>query len=251
MVPDTFGAVVTFLLLVAPGVLWESFRKRRQPQADRSSFREISDVVLFSAGFSVAASLMVVAVSAAFAPAALDDLESFLAKGPEGSDVSPLFVGGFLVWEGVLALLLVALADVSVGERVYGRPTLFQRSLWVQLFRENVTDERAAVATVSLIDGSALRGPVAYFSVDDQLDQRELGLAAPITRFHESGGGGRQLLGAQFVMIPIGQIRDIEVVYVTTAVLDKVRRRQGMPASGSPEEPMAGESTTEAGVGNT
>lgn len=226
--PDTYAAFISFLLLVAPGALWETLRARRQPRTDRSTFREITAVVLASAAFSITAIVAVVAAARWQWPRSLDRLTEFLIHGADKSNVSPIFAGHFLVAEAAVALALVLTADRVVGERLYGTPSLREESIWVALFRTAKPEGTEAVATVWLSDGSRLRGHVAYFSVDEEIDKREIGLAWPINHFPTEGAA--RAVESQFIVVPASEIRAVEVAYVSVEALETVRRdaRRGL-----------------------
>ncbi len=48
MIPQTVGALIGFLIFIAPGVLWELLRERHRPPLDGSTFREAARVALMS-----------------------------------------------------------------------------------------------------------------------------------------------------------------------------------------------------------
>ena len=64
MAPDTLGALLAFLVFVAPGLCFELLRERRRPALEQTAFREASRIALTSLLFSGAALVVVVAVVA-------------------------------------------------------------------------------------------------------------------------------------------------------------------------------------------
>lgn len=57
MIPSSFATFGAFLLLLAPGTVWESQRAKRKPESKRSTLQEISQIVLSSILASGAATL--------------------------------------------------------------------------------------------------------------------------------------------------------------------------------------------------
>jgi Family of unknown function (DUF6338) len=53
VIPQTAAALLAFLFLVAPGIVFENLRERRRPTFDQTTFREVSRVALASLCFSV------------------------------------------------------------------------------------------------------------------------------------------------------------------------------------------------------
>lgn len=72
MIPETIGAVVGFLIFIAPGVLWELLRERVRPPMDGSPFREASRVALMSVVLSGSAVVVVAGARALWPPLLLD-----------------------------------------------------------------------------------------------------------------------------------------------------------------------------------
>jgi Family of unknown function (DUF6338) len=62
MVPGSWLAVLLFLLLVAPGLLFDLLSQRRRAGSPESGFREVSRVVLASLAFSSIAFAVLVIV---------------------------------------------------------------------------------------------------------------------------------------------------------------------------------------------
>jgi hypothetical protein len=54
VIPSTTAALVGFLFFVAPGLVWELTRERREPPREGSTFRDASRVALASVVFTTA-----------------------------------------------------------------------------------------------------------------------------------------------------------------------------------------------------
>lgn len=57
MIPDSFATVLAFLLLIAPGTVWELQRARHKPESKRTALQEVSQIVLASLLASGAAAI--------------------------------------------------------------------------------------------------------------------------------------------------------------------------------------------------
>lgn len=65
MIPDGIGSVVGFLVLIAPGLLFDWLEDRRRPTIKESAFREAGRTVLASLGFGVAAAFVLILLALA------------------------------------------------------------------------------------------------------------------------------------------------------------------------------------------
>ena len=65
MVPETTGALLAFLGLIAPGLVYTLLRERRRPPEKMSAFREASRAALTSLGFIVVSLAVLVPLSLA------------------------------------------------------------------------------------------------------------------------------------------------------------------------------------------
>lgn len=57
MIPDSLTAVLSFLLLIAPGIVWELQRTRHEPAVKESALIELSRVILASLAFTGAVTI--------------------------------------------------------------------------------------------------------------------------------------------------------------------------------------------------
>jgi hypothetical protein len=221
MIPDSFGAVVAFFLLAAPGVLWVKLASRRRAQAKQTALEEAGFVVLASTVFTVVSSFVTAAFLACIMPKTFDHAWAAFS-GRSGGVIVPWWP--LLTSVIAVALLLVVIADQVVGDSLFGKAgSVMPYSLWVTLFRERA-GESEPVATVTLSDQSKVRGHVAYWSVNEEMADRELGLDAPISRCPKPGGGW-SLVGEQYLLLSATAIEQIEVTYVSREALSLARKR--------------------------
>ena len=80
MFPDSFAAVLGFLFVIAPRLVFDRLRSHQRPTAERSGFRETADVALASLLCALGA-IAVLWLARIFIPRALPDPESWLTQG--------------------------------------------------------------------------------------------------------------------------------------------------------------------------
>jgi hypothetical protein len=209
-VPSTWLSVVFFILLVAPGLLFELLSERRRGGFKESAFREISRVVLASLGFSGLA-LGVLAIIRAVQPSWMPD-PGMLFSTPAA------YVAGHyrlvlwaLVAEGVLALSAVWVVHLLLVWR-YGAP-IRRVNTWRQVFRSDCPKSCQPFVRVRLSGGIIYTGAVAAYTIDPEDEGGDLVLGPPI--FSKSGDG--ELKPAprayQRVVIPRSAVEVLSVEY--------------------------------------
>src|SRR4051794_36503051 len=82
MIPETVGALLAFLGLIAPGLIYQLRRETRRASITETAFREASRVALVSLGLTTAA-LAAVAIVRAVEPAWIADPGVWLRQGNE------------------------------------------------------------------------------------------------------------------------------------------------------------------------
>lgn len=80
MVPDSTAAVLAFLLLLSPGLVFEWLRRVHRPSLGRQAFEEISTVVLASIAFTTTAIGVVLLINECW-PGTLADLPLWAEQG--------------------------------------------------------------------------------------------------------------------------------------------------------------------------
>jgi Family of unknown function (DUF6338) len=178
MVPGSWLSVLLFLLLVAPGLLFDRLSERRRARFPESAFREISRVVLSSLAFSGFAFALLIILRTVH-PAWLPDPERLLE--PQGSYVRDHY------WLLLRTLLLqTSLALGAAGalhlilDREEDKATIRPISAWTQVFKRDCPKDHDAYVRVRLDGGVVYSGLVANFTSDLEVDGRELVLAQPM-----------------------------------------------------------------------
>ena len=107
MIPQTTAALIGFLFLVAPGIVFEMVQERRRPTLEQSPFREASRVALASLLFSLLA-LLALAALRTWLPASMPDAGRWLRQGGRYFAANYRLVASFLLAELALAVTLAA-----------------------------------------------------------------------------------------------------------------------------------------------
>jgi hypothetical protein len=179
VIPATFGALLGFLGLVAPGLVYNTIAEKRRSPRDESTFAEVSRVALTSLAFSLIG-LAILWLLQRYSLLALPSIELWLMHGGDyaASNIGKVFFGLFA--QVVLACGLAAVVAwiLTRGSRsrfrndtIYG--SVFRRwapvkfSNWVHVKLEDGTEfwgyERAhhdhgeAAARAIVLQGKALR----------------------------------------------------------------------------------------------
>jgi hypothetical protein len=192
VVPGSWLSVLLFVVLVAPGLLFDLLSDRRRGGFPESTFREISRVVLASFWFSALA-FGVLVLLRAVEPGWMPDPRRLLGSSRTYvPDQYRLIFRALLIQAG-LALLFALLAHLWLarehGATVQRISAWIARQLggkirrisaWSRVFEEVCPVGDAPYARVRLKSGYVYTGFVGPFSPDFDLDSRELVLLPPL-----------------------------------------------------------------------
>jgi hypothetical protein len=177
VVPSTWLSVLFFLLLIAPGLVFDLLAERRRAGADESAFREASRVALASTAFSGAA-LAILATVRALKPGWMPDPRRLLGDGQAYlADEYRLVLRALLIQ--VAIALVLALITHAILAKTSGA-SIRQRSAWSSVFHYELPDGSQAHARVRMADESVYIGRVAHFTANVEHADRELVLAPPL-----------------------------------------------------------------------
>jgi hypothetical protein len=180
VIPQTAGAVLGLLLVVAPGIVFEVIREHYRPTAERSTFREASAMAVASLVFAFTALLILAAVRAVW-PNLLPSPHDWIIEG------KAYVAGNF----GLVAWFVVALVVLSTGLGALFAWAWFRRSgaridpntqAWYELFRAKVPDGGVPMVRVKATDGTEYLGRVIDYSANILPAERELVLGPPLQR---------------------------------------------------------------------
>lgn len=208
MIPDSVSALVSFLLLLAPGIVWNQRRARFAPAVKETTLVEVSSVVLASLVATVSASVFLLW------PVWLPLLRRLNGPG-RGELTDPVamlpFAGGVVVTSASACALAYGVARW----RWRGRSPIRTGRVWNQVFvTHRPLGSGAPFLLVELIDGTIWRGQLGSFDTDPEDADRGLSLAPPLARkrsgeatFERRGNGDR------YVILTESQIKSIQVTY--------------------------------------
>lgn len=180
MFPDSFGAVLGFLYVIAPGLVFDRLRSRQRPTAERSAFRETADVALASLLCAVGA-IAVLWLARVFLPRALPDPQSWLTQGSHYLSIHfREAVTFFIAW----AILAFGIAFGAARFMQGDQPAVIEPNTtgWFEVFRRRLPPDTYPMALVQLEDKSEFVGEVIYYDVADFTGNREITLGPPLWR---------------------------------------------------------------------
>jgi len=212
--PASAGAVIAFLLLVAPGVAFELTRKRRRPDRADSTFVEVARILLAGTCISlISLSLLAIAGLAG------DGL--FVAVGRAIRHPAVYSAGHpeRLLLTAAAYLVVAVTAAVLAGDaHGYGRrqSQIVPVSAWFLMLDQYTPSGTDVHVSVQMLDGTVYIGPKTTFTPDQALGDRELVLRSPL---HSRAPGAQKALplGDDWhrLILPAPQISSIAVSYVT------------------------------------
>ena len=206
------ATLLSFFLLVAPGIVFQIRRERRRPYVERTAFREASIVALASFVLSGVSLLLLIGVRM-LAPDLMPDPGAWLEQGAGYVKEHYPVVSGFLFAQGFLAIgLALVVEEVTGREQV---ASIREVSAWYRLFHEQVPHGTRPFVGVGLTDGSMYFGYVAGYSVEHQPAERELELGGDAL-FHQRPDASIRELPSHWerVLIPSSSIRSLWVSYL-------------------------------------
>lgn len=186
MVPDGLATVVSFALLVAPGLVHTLARERRLPgPSGESAFREIGRTVLASTVFSVVAGLLLwwpawlPALHRLAADSDSAGLDDQLPLGAAAVATAAVACGLALAWDGWLARRRSRAGGPADAHLVHGHA-------WYEVVRRRCPPGNVPIAWVTLTDGSWWKGQVVYYTLDPVPGNRDLVLQGRLV--HQPAG---------------------------------------------------------------
>jgi hypothetical protein len=217
VVPQTFAAVASFFLLVAPGAFFEIRRERRRPSKTESALREASRIVLASLVFSgVAAAVVALAqmVWPADWPPLAPDFGRWLEQGNAYAADNLGLIARVAAAQFVVAVLASYLASRLLERKERGWYS--SDSMWRRLLHTKVPAGNDPYGRVELESGAVYGGVATEFGTSNKKDERDLGLGGPQLVYRSGGNGQVESLldkGYTRVIIPSSAIRTIWISY--------------------------------------
>jgi Family of unknown function (DUF6338) len=213
VVPATTTAVVVFVLLVTPGIVFELLWQRTRPRRDESTFVEIGRVLLTGVVFSGLATA-VVGVLSAFGAAA--SVVALVSDGPAYVADNPGLVLGSLV-----TVVLLAICAAVATHDLLTPPTMrriAQETVWHTAFSRMAEPGVRVYLSVQLKDGTTITGYKAGYSTEPEPAKRDLLLTAPLAIRHAGKPTATRLDESwQSLVVAGGEISTIAAAYEAPA----------------------------------
>lgn len=214
MIPETIGALLAFLGLVAPGLVFQLAREKSRSTLTETSFREASRVALASLGISGTSTALLALVRAVH-PNWMPDPGSWLTDGDAYFASHYRLVLRALLLEVVLACALaagiawcIARSDKSPGE-------VSKRSVWFTVLRTNRPKGKVPWVNLHLKSGGDYWGFVGHYTSDMPQVDREISLIGPDLQYRAPGARTIKKLDANWetVVIAASEIEYMKVNY--------------------------------------
>lgn len=175
--PTTWLAVLFFVLLVAPGLLYDLLSEQHRLRAGESAFREASRTVLASLIISTLSVGILVAIRLAQPKWMPDPNSLFSGRGNYVTSHYRLILRTLLL-EGVVALTIAAGFHWIRTRRLRAR--LRPVSTWTRVFRDECPHGFLPHAQIRLANGMTYIGQVGHFTADLEIADREIVLVPPL-----------------------------------------------------------------------
>lgn len=225
MIPDTLLGLVLFAAAFGPGYAFVRVQEQHEPRPERSPLLEAVELVVVGAVTTSAVAIVVFTISV---ESGLLDPEQFAADAIAYSLSNP--------WSGFLPIFAILVISPLFAHLIAWlmfrdeEPSIRPGSAWFRVLGRRKQDA-AAFVTVDLRDGSAAFGQLSTYTVDPELDNREVILYAPIKvrRPAVDEPGSWMSTTDEFLILQARDISSIGVKYVDRP-----------PGSGTPEAELAG-----------
>ena len=171
MIPEEWVTLLTFLGLVAPGLVLQVVLEAASPRIEETTFREASRVALSNFGFTLAA-LILCALARWIVPNVFPDLIALQEDGWAYVAAHPAKV----LWP-LLAIPLVASGLAAASGLIFTRDlssTLSAHGAWYQTLRLDRPEETVPWMHIRLKDDAEYWGHLRHYTEDDSADVREI-----------------------------------------------------------------------------
>jgi hypothetical protein len=177
LVPTTWLAVLFYVLLVAPGLLYDLLAERRRAKVSESVFREVSRTVLASLIISTISFGILVTIRWAH-PSWMPDPDRLFAGTGDYVIRHYRLILRTLLLEGGIALAIAGGFQWARTRR--SRARLRPVSTWTKVFREECPPGFLPHVQVRLANGMIYVGQVGHFTADLETSEREIVLVPPL-----------------------------------------------------------------------
>jgi hypothetical protein len=234
MIPQTVGALLAFLGLVTPGLVYRLVLERRRPSHSDSTFVEVSRIVITSLVFSGFA-FAILWLLESNSPLPLPNAATWLARGTSyaATNLGSVFIG--VAAQVVIASLLAAITGWLITRQ---SPSRFRdETVYGAVFRHYAPEGSTAWVHVCLDNDVEFWGYERAHDDRDQAKARTLILAGDTIMRKLPGENQRTRIGDDWdvVILEADHIRYMRVIYIneTGRRLRAVHRRGRLKARSS------------------
>jgi hypothetical protein len=233
MIPNTFGALLAFLGLVAPGITFYLVLERRHPHQNSTTFREVSSVALASLCFTLIA-VAFLAVLHVVVPAIVPDLPQWISLGNRYIVKHPS-----AVFVGVGLEVILACAFGAVGGWLVTRKSAASMSnsgAWYQILRQEQPPGTRPWIHVRLEDETEFWGYLRHYTPDDSAGVREIVLGGTTLVWRRKDDAARSSIGRNWdaICLNADRIQYMRVIYKSVSDGTLFGRRTKDAPSGEP-----------------
>jgi Family of unknown function (DUF6338) len=208
VIPDTFGGVLAFLALVAPGITFYLVR----PHQENTSFREASQIALSSLVFSLA-SIMCLLLLHEFVPGIIPNISMWIRQGNGYVADHP---GAVFVGIGLDVFVACAFGAGSAWLITRkSKASISNVGTWYQVLRQERPPGTRPWLHVRLEDETEFWGYLRHYTPDDSAGVREIVLGGTTVVWRRKGDSSRSPIGDSWdaVCINANRIQYIRVIY--------------------------------------
>lgn len=218
MLPESIGAVIAFLLLIAPGYIWDRQSARHEPELRTTTLREAATIVFSSIIPSTIAGTALLPLWLSLPRTDTPPLP-MLAVGLATSALACVLTYGW-------AWLRFRSRRASGGEITRGS-TLFKALVALPRGKERISE---VVVTARLQDGTLWRGVHASHDVGPDESAPMLLLQPPLVRRDPGATELVRYQAHEYVVLPLEGISSLQLTYLTGATPPASGPRPSMPA---------------------
>jgi hypothetical protein len=212
MIPDTFGGVLAFLALVAPGITFYLVLERRRPHQENTPFREVSQIALASLVFTLA-SVACLLLLHEVAPAVVPDISMWIRQGNRYTADHPATVFAGISLDVIAACAFGAGSAWFIARR--SDASISKVGTWYQVLRQERPPGTRPWLHIRLEDETEFWGYLRHYTPDDSANVREIVLGGTTVAWRRKGDTARSSIGDSWdaVCINADRIQYMRVIY--------------------------------------
>lgn len=216
MIPDSLGAFLAFLGLVAPGLTLNLMLERRRPRQNGTAFREASTIALASLVFTLIA-VGLLALLRAARPSYVPDVSKWISQGSSYAAAHWGIISASILLEVIIACGLAALCGWFVTRN--STASISGVGAWYQILRSDRPPGTRPWIHLRLDDETEFWGYLRHYTPDDSADVREIVLGGTTLAWRPKGQGTRSAIGDKWdsVCINAERIQYMRVIYMSLA----------------------------------